>query len=71
VCIALGNIGDPVAIPALGTVLADDPAPLVRAHAAWALGRWPDVAAHRLLDAARRREGEDAVRSEIELALGR
>jgi epoxyqueuosine reductase len=70
VCIALGNIGDPVAIPALGSALADDPAPLVRAHAAWALGRWRDRAAHQYLDVARRWESEAAVRAEIEAALG-
>ena len=38
VCVALGNIGDPVAIPALIGALHDSE-PLVRGHAAWALGR--------------------------------
>ena len=38
VCVALGNIGDPVAIPALKKVL-NSLEPLVREHAAWALGR--------------------------------
>src|SRR5262249_54370137 len=37
VCVALGNRGMPCAIPALSRALAD-PDPLVRAHAAWALG---------------------------------
>ena len=38
VCVALGNRGEPSSIPALAAALADDPEPLVRAHAAWALG---------------------------------
>ncbi|HUH02381.1 MAG TPA: tRNA epoxyqueuosine(34) reductase QueG [Kofleriaceae bacterium] len=38
VCVALGNSGDPGAIPALEHAL-EDRSPLVRAHAAWALGR--------------------------------
>jgi epoxyqueuosine reductase len=38
VCIALGNRGEASAVPALVNVLERDPAPLVRAHAAWALG---------------------------------
>ena len=38
VCVALGNLRDPVAIPALTQSLRHDPEPLVRGHAAWALG---------------------------------
>lgn len=38
VCVALGNWGDPVAMPALIQAL-DDPEPLIRGHAAWALGQ--------------------------------
>jgi epoxyqueuosine reductase len=37
VCVALGNRGDPRAVAALTRALADSE-PLVRAHAAWALG---------------------------------
>jgi epoxyqueuosine reductase len=36
VCVALGNLGDQAAVPAL-TARLDDPSPLVREHAAWAL----------------------------------
>ena len=36
VCVALGNVGDPRAIPAL-TQAAQDPEPLIAEHAAWAL----------------------------------
>lgn len=38
VAVALGNWGDPQAMPALRQAL-DDPEPLVREHAAWALSR--------------------------------
>lgn len=38
VAVALGNLGDQVAIPALARAL-DDSEPLVREHAAWALGQ--------------------------------
>jgi len=38
VCVALGNLGRPAAVPALARALAGDPDALVRAHAAWALG---------------------------------
>ncbi|MCC6383309.1 MAG: tRNA epoxyqueuosine(34) reductase QueG [Dehalococcoidia bacterium] len=37
VCVALGNVGVAADLPALLAAL-DDPAPLVRGHAAWALG---------------------------------
>jgi epoxyqueuosine reductase len=43
-CIALGNRGDPAAIPALEAALADR-SPVVRAHAAWALGQLGATAA--------------------------
>jgi epoxyqueuosine reductase len=39
VCVALGNRGDAEAAPGLARALESDPEPLVRGHAAWALGR--------------------------------
>ena len=39
VCVALGNRADPVAVLTLRRTLTQDASPLVRAHAAWALGR--------------------------------
>ena len=39
VAVALGNQGDPSALPALERALAADPEPLVRQHAAWAVER--------------------------------
>lgn len=68
-CVALGNLGDPVAIPALGRRLTEEPEPLVRAHAAWALGCFPASSARQLLDWARRRETDAAVVEEVERAL--
>jgi epoxyqueuosine reductase len=38
VCVALGNVGQEADVPALLRALCD-PSPLVRGHAAWALGR--------------------------------
>ncbi len=38
VCVALGNLGDQSALPALRRA-RDDPEPLVREHAAWAISR--------------------------------
>ena len=39
VCVALGNLGDPAAIPALTHAAETDPEPLVREHASWAIAR--------------------------------
>src|SRR5438874_29434 len=44
--VALGNSGNPDALPALAAALAD-PEPLVRGHAAWALGRLGGASARR------------------------
>ena len=66
--VALGNTGNPAAVRPLTTALADAD-PLVRGHAAWALGRIGDAAARRALDVARRREPSAEARDEIEAAL--
>ena len=39
VCVALGNLGDPHALPALEQAAEHDPEPLVREHAAWAVAQ--------------------------------
>jgi epoxyqueuosine reductase len=67
VCVALGNIGDPVAVPALVEAL-HDAEPLVRGHAAWALGRIGGHEASVALDAALAQEADDTVQSEIRYA---
>ena len=66
--VALGNSGNPSAVPSLVAALAD-PEPLVRGHAAWALGRIGDHAARDGLDRARRAEPRPDVLAEIETAL--
>jgi len=69
--VALGNSGLPEAAQPLGRSLAENPSALVRAHAAWALGRLPGPAAPELLRAHRARERESSVLEEIEIALER
>ena len=69
-CVALGNIGDRRAVPALGRALREAEEPLVRGHAAWALGRLGGSEAAGLLEEALGREEGEEVREEIEAALG-
>ena len=64
-CVALGNAGDDSAAPALTRALGDRH-PLVRGHAAWALGRLGRRAA---LEAALAGEQDAWVREEIEAAI--
>jgi epoxyqueuosine reductase len=80
VCVALANRGDARAVPALARTLASDPAPLVRGHAAWALG---ELAARGASDAETRaamvtalreaeaRDADASVRDEAAAALAR
>ncbi|MDA1097015.1 MAG: tRNA epoxyqueuosine(34) reductase QueG, partial [Chloroflexi bacterium] len=71
VCVALGNIGDPRVVPALAVALRDEPSPIVRGHAAWALGRIGGDAALLALREALIVESDDTVREELGLALGK
>lgn len=66
--IALGNSGNPSAVPALVQALREDPCAIVRGHAAWALGRIGDRPARAALEAARH-SAEADVRDEIVQAL--
>ncbi|HEY7781579.1 MAG TPA: tRNA epoxyqueuosine(34) reductase QueG [Ktedonobacterales bacterium] len=68
VCVALGNIGDPVAVPALIGALHDHE-PLVRGHAAWALGRIGGADARAALAGAATSEDDPTVQTEIHCAL--
>ncbi len=54
VCVALGNLGDPRALPALSQAAAHDPEPLVREHAAWAITQ-----IHATMEKNSRKERED------------
>jgi epoxyqueuosine reductase len=67
VAVALGNSQNPAAVPPLTGAL-HDPEPLVRAHAAWALGRIGGAGARRALERARQRERDAEVREEIDAA---
>lgn len=69
VCVALGNAGDPAAAGPLAATLVADPAPLVRGHAAWALGRLRERASRPVLERAFRTEPSDDARGEIAAAL--
>ena len=66
--IGLGNSLDRAAIPALCRALDEDPNPLVRGAAAWALGRIGGPAASRALARARELENDAAVAEEIAAA---
>jgi len=68
VAVALGNLADPRAIPALTRSLHGDASSMVRAHAAWALGRIGTGAARAALRSAR--DEDPDVRREIDYALG-
>lgn len=67
-CVAAGNWADPQAVPALLRCLHDDAA-LVRAHAAWALGRIDSRAARAGLGAAHAAESDAMVLAELSHAL--
>jgi epoxyqueuosine reductase len=69
VCVGLGNWGSPDAVPILTQALSDVE-PLVRAHAAWALGRVGSAEARSVLDDRLLVEGMEVVREEMERALG-
>ena len=68
VCVALGNWGDPAAVPGLVEALHDSEA-LVRGHAAWALGQIATQTALKALQAAAETEKDGYVVEEIGLAL--
>jgi epoxyqueuosine reductase len=68
VCVALGNCGDQQAVPALIGALHDYE-PLVRGHAAWALGRIDGEQAKQALQAALLTEEDKEVQQEIRCAL--
>ena len=69
VCVALGNLADPVAVPALERTLREEPEALVRGHAAWALGRIGGARARAALAAAAANDTDETVRQEARAAL--
>jgi len=71
VAVALGNQRDPHSIPVLAAALSGDPEPLVRQHAAWALGQAGGDPAQPALAEALHNEGDPQVLAEIRQALER
>jgi epoxyqueuosine reductase len=68
VAVALGNWGSSEAVPVLATALNDEE-PLVRGHAAWALGRIGTEEAMQALRGRAEVEEDGWVREEVALAL--
>jgi epoxyqueuosine reductase len=66
--VALGNWGDAQAVPGLVMALTDVE-PLVRGHAAWALGRIGGQMARKALGDAWQNERDSYVRHEIQVAV--
>jgi epoxyqueuosine reductase len=66
--VAAGNSGDSSLVEPLKVLLLGSKYPIVRGHAAWALGRYQTVAALQALDAAMATETDSEVVSEITLA---
>ena len=68
-CVALGNLREKRATPLLVNLLFNDPDPVIREHAAWALGRIGTDEAVEKLRQAVLVEKDETVRREITLSL--
>jgi epoxyqueuosine reductase len=66
--IAMGNLGDPGAGPDLALAMLD-PEPVVRHHAAWALGRIGGALARKSLEGGLQRAPDEFEREAIKMAL--
>ncbi|MGI8948543.1 MAG: tRNA epoxyqueuosine(34) reductase QueG, partial [Ornithinimicrobium sp.] len=69
-CVSAGNQGGAHYVLALAECLYEDSAPLVRGHAAWALGRIGGGDAETALETALAEETDEWVLEETQLALG-
>lgn len=67
--IALGHYKDKTAIPEMISVMKEDPRPVIRGTAAWALGKIGTVEAFRAIEAAMENEKDDQVLIEMEKGL--
>jgi len=70
VAVALGNFGSTIGVPQLIKSLNNDPEPLVRGHAAWALGKIGGEQARRALENALSIEEDTSILEEIRFATG-
>jgi epoxyqueuosine reductase len=70
IAVALGNSRDNSSAPSLAKLLEMEPEPLVRSHAAWALGQMSGDYARRALQEAAAYEHDPEVLAEIQVALG-
>jgi epoxyqueuosine reductase len=70
VSVALGNRGSDEAVPVLSVAL-EDPSPLVRGHAAWALGRIASPSAREALEVRSSVESDPGVLQELSAAIER
>jgi len=68
-CVVAGNLKDERAVPLLSNLLLNDPDPIVREHAAWALGQIATAEAIEALRKALATEKDERVREEIVLSL--
>ena len=68
-CVAAGNLRLEEAVPALVRALREDGSPLVRGHAAWALGEIGDSVAEEALGEAFEEEADERCLLEIEQAI--
>jgi len=69
IAIALGNLGNLMAVDPLAQTLVNDPEPLVRLHAAWALGHIGGLNAWQALEMALINETDLQVKAAIQSAL--
>ena len=69
VAVALGNHRNPAYVPDLVNALLGESEPLVRQHAAWALGQIGGETARRELQLALRTEMDESVSAEIRQAF--
>jgi epoxyqueuosine reductase len=69
IVVALGNSKNPQLIPDLMKVLKESPFPIVRGHAAWAIGQIGGVDANEGLIEARKTESDFDVMDEIDRAI--
>ena len=71
VAVALGNAGSAEAVTTLTKTLQSEIEPMVRSHAAWALGEIEGKQAQNTLKAALKTETNESVIGEIQAALAK